>query len=123
MKFLGVDVGTKKVGIAYSDDSGTVAFPLKVVDREDAVTQVLQVIDEKKIDAVVVGESKNLQLQDNAVMKEVLFIQKELKQRGVRIFLEPEFFSTQAAKRLGKGRDDEAAAIILQGFLDKRGKK
>lgn len=118
MRHLGIDVGTKKVGIAISDDSGKIAFPFEVAVREKAVGRIKEIIQEKNIQRVVIGESLDLQGKKNPVMKDVQEIADALK-NVVEVALEAEQFSTLSAKRLGEGRDDQAAAIILQSHLDR----
>ena len=120
MKCLGVDVGGERVGIAVSDDSGFIAFPLMCVTRDACVSRILSLIDERGIDVVVFGESVDLDGTDNPIMKDVREVAGALGDRVMTVF-EPEQFSTQAARRLGRGRDDEAAAVILQSYLDRRG--
>ena len=120
MKYLGIDVGKKQVGIAVSDDGGSVAFPLERVDRVACVDRVLALVDERDVQSVVLGESVNLDGSANPVMEDVREIADALRQRGVAVSLEPEQFSTQAAQRLGQGNDAEAAAVILQSHLDKQ---
>ena len=119
MKFLCLDVGEKVVGVAVSDDAGSIAFPLEEVARADCVDRVLAFIDERDVGVVVLGQSVDLDGEDNPIMKDVRIIAGALDER-VRVTFAAEQFSTQAAKRLGKGSDAEAAAIILQSFLDRR---
>ena len=118
MKYIGLDVGEKRVGIAVSDDGGTVAFPLAQVRREECVEYVKKIIKEKEIQTVIIGESLDLDGKENSVMKEIHAIADEIRKFADVIF-EPEQFSTQQVKRLGKGSDAEAATIILQSYLDR----
>ena len=124
MKHLGIDVGEKRVGVAVSDNSGSVAFPLAVLERKECIKQLSALLAERDIRTAVFGESTDLDGADNPIMKEVREI-AEILQKQVRVVFEPEQFSTQAAGRLGKGTDAEAATIILQSYLDRqsRGKK
>lgn len=118
-KYLGVDIGQKKVGVAVSDDEGSVAFPLTALKHEGCVEQLLTLIAERGITTVVFGESLNLDGTANPIMKEVQKIADVVRKKAEVVF-EPEQFSTQAAARLGKGTDAEAATIILQSHLDKK---
>ena len=124
MKCLGIDVGQERIGVAVSDDSGSVAFPLAVLEREECSEHLLALLAERNIETAVFGESVDLDGADNPIMKEVREIAKTLQEQ-VKVVFEPEQFSTQAAGRLGKGTDAEAAAIILQSYLDRQnnGKK
>lgn len=119
MKYLGIDVGKERVGIAVSDDSGSVAFPLEQIGRDKCVGCILSLVIERNIDAVVLGGSVDLDGIDNPIMKEVHKIADAMRE-SVKVIFEPEQFSTQAAERLGKGSDAEAAAIILQSHLDRQ---
>ncbi|MCY4576853.1 MAG: RuvX/YqgF family protein [Candidatus Kaiserbacteria bacterium] len=123
-KCLGVDVGQERVGVSVSDDGGTVAFPLAVLQRRECVAQLLTLIAERDIAVVVFGESLDLDGEENPIMTEVRDIADAVREQ-VAVVFESEQFSTQAASRLGKGSDAEAAAIILQSYLDRqnRGKK
>lgn len=117
MKYLGVDVGTERVGLALSDDSGRVAFPLAVIPRDKCVKEMRRLIKERGIDGMVFGESLNVDGAENPVMADVREIAGALE--GVSVFFEPEQFSTRAASRLGEGTDAQAAAVILQSYLDR----
>ena len=121
MKCLGIDVGQERVGVAVSDDGGSVAFPLAVLERKECAEHLLALLAERNIEAAVFGESVDLDGADNPIMKEVRKIAKALREQ-VKVVFEPEQFSTQAAGRLGKGTDAEAAAIILQSYLDRQNK-
>ena len=70
-KCLGVDVGSERVGVAVSDDDGSLAFPLEVVARDGCVDRLLVLIAERKVEAVVFGESVDLDGEENPVMADV----------------------------------------------------
>ena len=60
MKYLGLDYGAKRIGVAVSDESATLAFPLGVVAAgEKALWEVLDIIKENDAKFVVMGESLN----------------------------------------------------------------
>ena len=71
---------------------------------------------------VVIGHSTDFSGKDNKIMKKVYSvkttIEKMLKNTNTKIHLHQEIYSTRQASREGLGRDDEAAAIILQSFID-----
>ncbi len=118
MKYLGADIGEKRVGIAVSDDGGTVAFPLSVVSRSECVASITALIAERRIGTVVIGASYALDGSDNPVMAHIRDIADAL--HGVaEVVLHPEQFSTREAARIGRGSDAEAATIILQSYLDR----
>lgn len=119
MKHLGVDYGGKRVGISVSDDSGVVAFPLEEVRSSVCVDRLRELISDRGVAVVVFGESVDSDGTDNAIMVRVRAIANALLGE-VRVAFEGEQFSTQAAGRLGKGSDAEAATIILQSYLDRK---
>lgn len=119
-RYLGIDVGKVRVGIAVSDDGGTLAFPLETVSRAACVARIQTLVVEQSITGVVLGESRDLDGQENPIMEEVRAIARQLRTQ-VPVLFEPEQFSTQAAARLGTGSDAEAAALILQSYLDRKG--
>ena len=72
-------MGEKQVGIAVSDDGGSIAFPIGTVDRSVCVEHILSLIAERGIDVVVIGESVDLDGNDNSVMGDVREMLKHLK--------------------------------------------
>ncbi len=124
MSFLGIDYGTRRVGIAISDEGNTLAFPTEVVSRKDALSRIERLAHEREAKAIVLGESKDYHDKDNPLMADILQFAEELKQKtGLPIYLEPEFLTSAAAKSAGASDallDASAAAHILQSFLDTR---
>ncbi|HVZ76203.1 MAG TPA: Holliday junction resolvase RuvX [Candidatus Paceibacterota bacterium] len=136
MKYLGIDYGTKRIGIAVSDDTGTVAFPLSVIpsDRE-ALGKVVEMVKEKRVGKIVIGESRNFKNEANDVMEDIDQFKNDLAElSGLPVEYEPELFtSTQAARQFDpdgsrkeapsqEKLDASAAALILQGYLDRNRK-
>ena len=124
MKYLGIDYGEKRVGLAVSDNDGKVAFPKLVLENNsDLFNKTSSFCVENKIEAIVVGESKNYKGEDNKISPQIISFKRELlKIIKLPIFLEPEFMSSmQVEKTFGKTDmlDASAASIILQTFLDK----
>ena len=123
MKYLGVDFGSKRVGLAFSDDSNSFAFPLSVLqNNEKLLGEVEKICKEKDIETIVVGESKDFSMVDNDIMLEVKPFVDELLKKGFNVVTHPEFMTSQEAERL-QGKNDmldaSAAAIILKSYLDK----
>jgi|SRR3989344_1403324 len=125
MRYLGIDFGTKRVGIATSDDSGTMAFPLEVLDNtEDLLEKIAKIAENKKIEEIVVGESKDFSGKDNEVMGEIKFFVERLKEKlHLPIRFHPEFLTSAEAERL-QGKNDmldaSAAALILKSYLERK---
>lgn len=124
MRLMGIDYGTKRVGIALSDESGRMAFPHLVLDNDAKLVDKLEeIIDERKVGEIVVGHSLGRDGQANPVHAAVEELIGDLTLRvGLPIHLEPEQYSTQEALR-EQGRtaqtDASAAAIILNSFITK----
>jgi putative Holliday junction resolvase len=123
VQYLGIDFGSKRIGLSVSDEAGDFAFPLEVLpNSEKALTQILQICKEKNIGEIVIGDSENFQMQKNEIMKEIaLFAEKLREISGLPISFHPEFMTSQEAERLqGKNNmlDASAAAIILKSFLE-----
>lgn len=127
MKLLGIDYGSKRVGIAFSDENGEFAIPSVVLNNtKNLLKEVLDLAKEKEIKEIVIGESKNYKGEANTILKESLKFKTELEKEGYIVHLEPEFMTSANAERF-QGKNDlidaSAAALILQSFLDKRNVK
>ena len=130
MRLLGIDYGTKRVGVALSDQSGHFAFPHKVVHNDrHLLASLTKLATEQKVAQIVIGESKNYKGEANPVMAKIDKFKKELEQRlaelglEIKVVLEPEFLTSAEAERLqGKTADHDAsaAALILKSYIDKQ---
>lgn len=123
MKYLGIDYGTKRTGLAMSDETLTVAFPYKTIQTSRALAdEILEIIKAEQIVKVVIGESKDKDMKDNPVMKHINVLKKELEEKGVDVDFHPEMYSSaQVINLMGeenKAIDASAAAVILQNYLD-----
>ncbi len=124
MKYLGIDYGTKRVGIAISDENGSFAFPREIVGSSDIFEYLAILIKKENIAGIVIGESLASNGAENDLVANSKSFAKKLETKmSIPIFFEREDFSTVEAHRYQtkKGnRDDSAAAVILQRFLDKQ---
>lgn len=123
-KYLGIDYGEKRVGIAISDVEGRVAFPKIVLENNAGLIQkISDLCKESEVDAVVIGESKDYKGEDNKISPKIISFKRELSSViKLPFYLEPEFMSSmQVEKTFGKTDmlDASAASIILQTFMDK----
>ncbi|OGG85601.1 hypothetical protein A2392_02410 [Candidatus Kaiserbacteria bacterium RIFOXYB1_FULL_46_14] len=122
---MGIDYGTKRVGVALSDESGRMAFPHIVLDNDGKLLEQLEkIIKERAVGEIVIGHSLDRSGRPNAVHGEVEELIGDLTLRvGLPIHLEAEQYSTQEALR-DQGRtaqtDASAAAIILNSFITKK---
>jgi putative Holliday junction resolvase len=124
MRYLGIDYGEKRVGIAVSDADGKFAFAKAVFPNNNKLIESVQkMCAEQKIGAIVVGESNDLNIMPNEIMKQIEPFKNNLERMiGLPVYFEPEFYSSAEAERIQgkvKNLDASAAAIILQSYLDK----
>lgn len=125
MRYLGIDYGTKRVGIALSDDEGRVAFPKAVLPNDKKLLAALAKLCEgERVTVIVIGESKNFRGEVNPVMANITRFKEKLEQEIILpVYLEAEFLTSAGAGSTGAGddmRDARAAALILQRYLDKK---
>ena len=123
MRILGIDYGSKRIGLALSDEGRQFAMPLIVLNStKNLLDEVLKIAKEKETTEIVMGESKNYKGEANVIMSESLEFKKQLETNGLTVYLEPEFMTSANAERF-QGKHDmldaSAAALILQSFLDK----
>lgn len=123
MKYVGIDYGTKKIGLSIGGKETNFAFPLSVVPKAEIFSVLESLIKKESIKAFVIGESLSTNGEQNDLSDQIVSFVEKLKMKfGLPVFLEREDFSSVEAHRYQtkKGdRDDSAAAIILQRFLDK----
>jgi len=128
MRYLGIDFGHKKIGLALSDEQGNFVYPYSVIPTIGAMEAIAQICAKEKVGEIVAGDTKDLKGEDNSVSELAGKFLTELKEKtGLNINLQTEVFSTREAERTvgdDEMRDARAAAIILQSYLDlKRDKK
>lgn len=123
MRYLGIDFGEKRVGIALSDEEGKFAFPNSVLaNDQNLMKNIVDLCMKNGVEMVVMGESRNYKGQINEIMWKIDGFKKQLEAMGFKVVFEPEFMtSVQASQITGENKmlDASAAAIILQSHLDK----
>lgn len=133
MRYLGVDYGSSKVGLALSDESGAMGFPHSVVTNTPRlVDDICAIIVKEKIGAAVIGESRNLAGGENPIAKGAHAFGDLIASRaGIPVFYESEVFTSAEARRAPekeiKSRspkrypnvDASAAALILTSYLSR----
>lgn len=126
MRYLGIDFGTKRTGVAISDEDGRIAFPHSVIATSKNLVDELRSLSTKEhVGSFVFGNSIDGSGKENPVMKHVHALADTLTQHGEVLF-EDERYSSQHASR---GHEENAmhdastAAIILQSYLDRINKK
>ncbi len=122
MRKIGIDYGTKRVGVALTDDQGLMAFPHGVLKNDNSLLgELVTLIKEKGIGEIVIGHSLGRDGKPNKVHEEVEGLITDLTlETGLPVHLEPEQYTTQEAIRF-QGRNDDtdasAAAIILNSYI------
>lgn len=123
-RYLGIDFGEKRVGIAISDEEGGISFPVTVLSNDDSLLKnIVDLAMQNKVETIVMGESRNFQGEINPIMWKIEGFKKQLETIGYKVEYEPEFMtSVQASQITGENKmlDASAAALILQGYLDKK---
>lgn len=121
MKYLGIDFGLRKIGIALGDDVTNIAAPLEVVENnEDLLVYLATMVEQEDIDSVIVGLPSR---EQGEVTKE--FVQELERIVKVPVYLEDESYSSVESQRLQKEygsrveEDALAAMLILQAYLDR----
>jgi len=125
MKFLGIDYGTKRIGLAISDEGGTLAFPKEIILNDSKLfDNIDQIVKEENISEIVIGESFNFSGQENSVAEKINVFISELEKRfELPVHRQSEFLTSVEARRYdnnGAKVDAGAAALILQRYLDRR---
>lgn len=136
MKYLGLDLGTRSLGISISDTTKTVATTYGTVhfeekDYDKAICELATILDEEPIEKVVLGYPKNMNGSIGPRALETEEFKKRLEDTfNVKVVLQDERLSTKEAssymikadvsrKKRKMKIDSLAANIILQTYLDK----
>ena len=124
MNILGVDFGTKRIGLAWVNKDLGVVLPygqIRGADREEMMLKLAKSIKEEKIDKVVFGLPLTLEGEESSNSRRVREFVDELKKNiDVPVDFYDERYSSFAADQMegGATRDEKAAMIILQDYLE-----
>lgn len=126
MRYLGIDYGTKRIGLALSDQVGDFSYPYLVLENKGiyrAAETIATLCTKEGVTQIVVGESKDYKGKDNKIMTEVHQFMAELEEKtSLPIDLENETLTSAEAERIqGPHRllDASAAAVILRTYLER----
>ena len=133
-RYLGIDNGEKRVGLALSDPLKIIATPFRTLlvhNTNQVIRELDKIIDEQDVELIVVGNPLGMKGQQTVQTKRVMEFTDKLRDIGYKVMLEDERLSSVSAKRIiieqeiktGYNKeliDQTAAAIILQQFLDKQ---
>ncbi len=144
MRLMGIDFGTKRIGIAISDEGGTLSFPKDIV-LNDANTfqRIGEILKTERVEEIVVGESVDFSGRLNVLSARIdIFVAELTEKFGLPIHKQKEFLTSVEARKQQDGKisksglspsqahsklkdkkrgrvDAGAAALILQRYLDK----
>lgn len=135
MRILGLDFGLRRIGVAISDSTGSMAYPLTVIEKQNEdidIQRIAHLIDEYDVGEVIVGLPVSLTGQIGPQARIVLEYVEKLRVRlEIPVKTWDERLTTSAAERtltesgVKRARRKEvvdkiAAAIILQSYIDSR---
>ncbi len=133
-RYLGVDLGTRRIGLAVSDELGLTAQALPTLEpltEDDALAAIRGLIDRYGVQEVVVGLPKNMNGTLGPAAEKAIAFAKRLEEGSrAKVTMWDERLTSQAAERLlieadvrrakrKRAIDQIAAVLILQGFLDR----
>ena len=134
MRILGLDHGERRIGVAVSDATGTIATPHSVIDRRvaDVPVALRSLVTEFAVERVVVGLPLLLSGEEGQAARSArAFADQVAEETGLPVFLQDERYTTVTAedalieggvrrRRRRDVRDKVAAAVMLQSYLDRR---
>lgn len=123
IKYLGIDWGKTRIGLALANNETKLAIPFKVVE---GINDLIKTINDEKIDLIVVGEPLNMPNVKSQMSKSYIdFLNLLRKENKIPIKTVDERLTSKAADALAGSRktkaprDTIAAMLILQTFLDR----
>lgn len=135
MRYLGLDLGSRTLGVAVSDKTGFIASSYKTIHHNEEydrlIDDVKNIVNELEVDAIVLGFPKNMNNTIGPKGELSLEFKKKLEEvLEIPIYLQDERLTTKSAtdiliqgnmsrKDRKKVVDSVAATIILQSFLDR----
>lgn len=138
MRFMGIDYGTKTIGVAISDPLGWTAQGIEIIKRTNIdkdIRSLVKLVEEYDVQEIVVGFPKNMNNTIGPMAEEAQkFSELIHKKIALPVHLWDERWTTMEAERMlvsadisrGKRKkviDKVAAVLILQGFLDKKNRE
>ena len=132
-RLIGVDMGSKRIGLSISDENRKIATPFKTINYENIqllITEIDNIISENSISGIIIGNPKNMDGTEGSSSQSVKDKIKLISQKiEIPLVLWDERLSTVGAFNLSsqldvnvtkrvKNIDKNAATFILQGALD-----
>ena len=132
-RLIGLDLGSKRIGVSICDEKQLIATPLKTINRnslEDLINELKIIIDENDIKGIIIGNPLNMDGSSGSSAQSIKDTSQNLEKNiNIPICLWDERLSTVGAFNLSsqldinvskreKKIDENAAAFILQGAID-----
>ncbi len=132
-KYLAIDFGLKRTGLAITDSSNIIASGLDTVDSNLLMDRLVELVAKENVERIVLGEPKQLNGQDAHITQNVYLLKEALEKQFPlqQIILVDERFTSKMAfqtmidgglkkkQRQDKGLVDKiSATIILQSYLE-----
>jgi putative holliday junction resolvase len=135
MKLLAIDYGEKRAGLALADTEDGIAFPRETLantGRKALMGELLRVVEEEHVEAVVLGLPATRDGAETTLIRQIKNVAHELERAGLAVHFMDETLSSFEAEedlraaglrgdRLKKALDSQAAARILESFLNSSG--
>ena len=133
IRIIGLDLGTKRIGVSICDENQSIATPFKTLIKKDTkqfINEIKEIVDENDVKAIIIGNPINMDGSQGKSSQSVKDVAKNIsKFINLPICLWDERLSTICAFNLSsqldinvskreKNIDKNAAAFILQGALD-----
>lgn len=131
-KYLAIDFGLKRTGLAITDELKIIASPLETIDSSKLMDRLTDLIRSEKVELIVLGDPKRLDGSPTHITQNVQLLREALSKTfpAVQIVLMDERFTSVMAKQVvvssGKSKQNRAdkglidqvsAALILQSYL------
>lgn len=135
MRYLGLDLGSRRLGVSISDPNGIIASVYKVIEHneeyEKLVEDIKKIVSDEKIEKIVLGLPKNMnntigpkgelsykfkEMLEEKIDKEVILVDERLTTKEATDVL---IKGNTSRKKRKKVVDSLAATIILQSYLDR----
>ena len=132
-RLIGLDLGSKRIGVSICDEKQLIATPLKTINRNtlnELISELKVIIDENNIKGIIIGNPLNMDGSSGRSVQSVKDTSKKIEENiNIPICLWDERLSTVGAFNLSsqldinvskreKKIDENAAAFILQGAID-----
>ena len=132
-RLIGLDLGSKRIGVSICDEKQLIATPLKTITRNtlnELIVELKVIIDENNIKGIIIGNPLNMDGSSSRSTQSIKDVSKNIEKNiNIPVCLWDERLSTVGAFNLSsqldinvskreKKIDENAAAFILQGAID-----